>query len=104
RPQVWRVDSDHRQVSVRVIADRLRFILTAVRQGDFDPGCAVRHVTVGENEAIRREDEAGTAPARLLWVLSPPVPTVVTLTANFNVDDRRTHPISDAYHRLRIGV
>jgi hypothetical protein len=39
-----------------------------------------------------------------LWESLPPSPPVVTLTANFNVDDRKTHPLGDAYDRLRIEV
>jgi hypothetical protein len=33
----------------------LRPIPTAVRKGAIDPGCAMRHMTVCENEPVRRE-------------------------------------------------
>src|SRR5690349_16350394 len=91
RHEVWRVDPDHGKIRVRVVADQLRAVLSAVGNSDFDLCRAVHNVTIRENETVRRENETGAAAARFVWdarIVSSPI---VCGLLYFDVDDGRAH-------------
>ena len=75
RLQVGAVDLQHRQVARLVGADDLRLEGAAVGQFDADLLGAVDHVVVGEDVAVRPDDDAGAeaalAPLRRLRPLRP---------------------------------
>src|SRR2546427_8595529 len=64
----------------------------------------MHHVAVRQNEPVRREDEAGTAPLHL-----PGKPRICRAAAlqpmqHVDIDDRRADLLRRSYDRLRISV
>ena len=55
--EVGRVDSDHRQIRVRIVSDQVSLVLAAIQDGHFDSLDVMNNVTVSQNKAIRSEDE-----------------------------------------------
>jgi hypothetical protein len=53
------------QVGLRVVTDQIRPVAPAVVESGLDLGGPMHDMAVGEDEPVRREDEAGPAPARL---------------------------------------
>src|SRR2546426_4368664 len=66
RDQIRRIDSDHPEICIWIVAHQIRLVLVTVWQSHFDFLSAMNHMAVRENEAIRREDESRTAAATFL--------------------------------------
>jgi hypothetical protein len=59
----------------------------------------MHHVAVGQDEAVRREEEAGTATTGLARTLRR-----LHSVVDFNVDHRWADLIGSGYNGLRVGV
>jgi hypothetical protein len=56
--QPWRIDAQHRKVSIRIFADQLCFELTCIRRERFDAGASMNHVAVRNNETVGGKDKS----------------------------------------------
>ena len=97
----WRSDPvifDDREVRIRVVADEIRGEGSAVDQPDGDRAGAPDDVAVREDEAVRREDQAGAQAAGPL-AAAPRVPLL-----HFDLNDGGCDALGRRYDCLRIGV
>ena len=96
RRQVARgVGADERQVGVGILADELRVGRAALRVGEADLMGAGDDMAVGEDQPVRREDDAGAdAAARLPGILA----------ARVDAHHGRADRVGDAGDGARIGV
>jgi len=56
-----RLDPNHREIGVRILADELSGMPTAIRQGHINLIRTVHDVAVREGKAVWRKDKAGPA-------------------------------------------
>src|SRR2546421_6033113 len=97
--KVWRIDSNHREIGVGVIADQLGRILPPVGQADRDLIRGVDNMAISQNETIRSDHESGTtAPDFARSAL-----TFETLF-NVEVNHRGSDAISRTHDRARIFI
>jgi hypothetical protein len=54
----WGIQSNHREVRSRIVADRPRWELPPVHQRNQNPACIMDDVTVGKNETVGRKNES----------------------------------------------
>src|SRR5262249_28448291 len=52
-----RIDSNHSEIGVRIVARHLRRIFASIRQIYSNRICRVNDMTVRQNESVRRDDE-----------------------------------------------
>src|SRR5213594_1935212 len=64
----------------------------------------MHHVTVRQDEAVRREDKAGAIAAHLLTTARISRPMMSRLVVDFDVDDRGADLFRGGDHRSRIGI
>jgi hypothetical protein len=57
----WRLDPNHGQIRIGVLADEVSGVPTTIRQGDIDLIRALHDVAVRKGKAVRRKEEAGSA-------------------------------------------
>ena len=93
RHEAGRVDAQDREVGVGVVADEARGPAAAVGQRDPDGGRSLHDVAVRQQEAVRRQGEAGAA------ALAAAAPG-----ADRHVDDARGRALDGLHHRLRVRV
>ena len=91
------IDSDHSEVSVRIVADELRRTIAAIRDVHHDPGGMMDDMAVGQNEAVRRDHKSGSASGNI------PRPVFDALL-DLDVHNSRRDPRDCAYDRTRIFV
>src|SRR5216683_1956159 len=104
RHQIGRIDSDYRQVSVRIVSDQIRLVLAPIRYGYFDSLSAVHHVAICQNEAVGSEDETRSgAPSFLRHSRSVSSPAPDRLL-DLYIDNRRADLFCCGNNRSRISV
>ena len=59
------VDTNHRQIGVRIFSDQARFEVASVRKRNSELAGPMHDVAVGQDKAIRGKDEAGAAATHL---------------------------------------
>src|SRR5262249_44753513 len=102
RLEVRRVDADHGQVGVGVVADPLGGVLAAVGEGNLDLNGMVDDMAVGEDKAVGGEDEAGAVAVGL----APPAAhaAAVRLVPHIQVDHGRGDLVHGGDHGGGVGV
>ena len=90
--KVRRIDSNHSEIRIGIIAGQLRRILAPVRQAHRNLIRVVNDVAVGQNEAVRGDDETGATAPDFAWA----APTIETLF-DIDVNDRRADAIGGAH-------
>ena len=93
--QIASVGADNGDVRVAILADGATFEVPSVGQVHVDLRGVLDHMTVREDEAVGREDQAGSR--------SHPL-AAAPLRRHVQFDDRRTDEIDGADHRSRVGI
>src|SRR6188474_2371689 len=96
--QLWRIDSNNSEVSIRVIACQSRRIFAAVLQVNGDCARVVNNVAVGQNKSIRRDHEPGAVPTE--FALTSRADALLYVDINYGRRDAR----HCADNRARIDV
>ena len=95
RWKVWGIDANHGEIRIGIVAHQAGAGSPAIGESNIDARCAVHHVAVRQNEAVRCENESGTA--------APCLSTAERMPC-FDVDYRRTDGFRGSDDRARIGI
>src|SRR6266700_1503097 len=66
-----RINTDHGKISCGIVPDQVRRQLPAIWKRYLNTRCIVDDVTIGEHQAIRRENESRSAAVPLLCITIP---------------------------------
>src|SRR5437773_4639308 len=91
------IDPDHSEISVGIVADELCRTIAAIREVHHDPGGIMDDMTVGQNEAVRRDHKSRSASGNI------PRPSFGALL-DLAVHNSGRDPRDCAYDRTRIFV
>src|SRR5215831_10114497 len=97
--KLWRINSNHGEISVRIIARELRGIFASVRQVDTDDTCVMNDMAVGQNESVRRDDGAGAIATEFACSAA-----TANALRNIDVDHGRGYACDCAHDCARIGI
>jgi len=98
--EIAAVDPYDREVCVRIASDDIRRELASVCEQDADRPAVMYDMTVGEDEAIRGEDQPGSTAVGLLLASA----SLVRHAADDQLDDARADALDGADNGLRIRV
>ena len=104
RHNLWRIDSEHGKVGVRVPAYEVRLKPASIRQRHLDRCRSMHDVAVGKNKSVRCEDESRAIPPRLLResrIHCLPAPAPMT---DLDIHHRGAYFFGHPDYRSRIGV
>jgi hypothetical protein len=95
--KLGRIDSDNRKICLGIIADELRKAIAAIREIHGYSGSLMDDMAVGQNEAIGRNHESGSASGDIARSTFSPL-------LDLNVYNSRRDAANCAHHRARIFV
>src|SRR4030095_15930095 len=104
RHQIGCIYSDDREICIRIVSDQNCLTFPSIGNSDLDSAGAMDHVTIGQNETIRSEDEArATATSLARWSRS-----ISSSASNrllyFYVHYRRTNSLGCRNDCARVSV
>src|SRR6266480_7591881 len=94
--ELGRIDPDHCEISVGIVADELRKTIAAIRDIHHNPGGMMDDMAVSQNEAVRRDHKSGSASANI----SP----IFDALLDLNIHNSRRDPRDCAYDRTGIFI
>lgn len=97
--QIGGVDAQNREVGVRIFPDHGNVGSAAVGKHNLHFIRTADYMAVGENQAVRADDEARTTPGHGARSIGS-----TSATTAFNLHHGRADHFSRAHHGLRIGV
>src|SRR5947207_2057720 len=100
RVVIVRVETNHSQISRRIIANGLSREASAIRERHAYATSLVHYVAVGENQPIRGEHKSRAAALTLSWL---PRTTAVSLS-NVDFDHRWTDLLRGPHHGLGVSI
>ena len=97
------VDAQQREIGVGIVTHEPRPQVLSIGGGDIDPRrrteCA-GDVAVGEDEAVRRQNDAGAGTAAVLAAILP----VLAAAMHGETNHGRADPVDDVDHRTRVRI
>jgi hypothetical protein len=100
RYELWGVHAQHSHIGIRVIADQLRMLAAAIRQGHEEPGGVMHNVAIGYNKAIGRQQKARAIALHVwgeTWIRTR---RAALSGVHLDIDHRRAHACRHAHHSL----
>src|SRR5437763_11671845 len=94
--KLGRIDPDHREIGVGIVADELRKTIAAIWDIHHNPSGMMDDMAVSQNEAVRRDHKSGSASANI----SP----IFDALLDLNVHNSRRDPRDCAYDRTGIFI
>jgi hypothetical protein len=91
-------------IRIGVIADQLRLLTAAIRQGHDEPGGVMHDVAIGHNKAVGRQEKARAVAPHVwgeTWIRArrAALPAV-----HLNIDHCWAHAFRHTHHGLGIGI